>query len=257
MTNESTEGQAWYVSFFGDDYFRAYEHSLTEERDEKEARFAIETLGLSPGDSVLDLCCGNGRHVVLLAAGGMVVTGQDLSSSYLDMVRERAESKGVQVELIHSDMRHIPYEGLFDAVINMFSSFGYLESEAEDQEVLHQIAKALKRGGRVLLDMLNREWVVRNHVENEWRQDPEGTLYLEHREIDLLNSRNHITFTTVAPDGTRRHSVGHHIRLYTLTEITRMLAQAGLESQESFGGFDREPYGIDSRRMIVVARKPS
>jgi ubiquinone/menaquinone biosynthesis C-methylase UbiE len=257
MTYESTEGQAWYVSFFGDDYLKAYGHSLTGERDEKEARFAIETLGLSQGDSVLDLCCGNGRHAVLLAERGLLVTGQDLSSSYLDMVRERAQSKGVQIELVHSDMRHIPYEGRFDAVISMFSSFGYLESDVEDQEVLHQIAKALKPGGRVLLDMLNREWVILNSIQNEWREDAEGTIYLEHREIDLLNSRNHITFAMVSADGTRHHSVGHHIRLYTLTEITRMLAEAGLELQEPFGSFERESYGINSRRMILVARKPS
>src|SRR3989449_9552141 len=108
-------------------------------------------------------------------------------------------------------MRAPGFDGRFDAVINMFSSFGYLESEAEDAKVLRGVAAALRRGGRALFDLINREWVFRNQVEDESRTGADETVYLEHRELNLVTSRNHVTFIPVAPDGSRHDLDGHHI----------------------------------------------
>src|SRR5436309_122321 len=77
-----------------------------------------------------------------------------------------------------------------------------------------------------------------------------------HRELNLVTSRNHVTFTAVAPDGSRHDLDGHHIRLYTLTELIGMLETTGLRLERVYGGFDGEVYGVDTRRMIVVATKP-
>jgi SAM-dependent methyltransferase len=152
-------------------------------------------------------------------------------------------------------MRVIPFAGCFDAIINMYSSFGYLESEAEDARVLDAVAGALKLGGRVLLDLLNREWVVHNNGEKDWHAGPEGILYLEERHLDLEASRNHVTFTAIDSDGRRRDLGGHHIRLYTLREVIGALGAAGLQYEAVYGGYESEPYSPDTRRMIVVARK--
>jgi SAM-dependent methyltransferase len=139
----------------------------------------------------------------------------------------------------------------------MFSSFGYLETEAEDARVLQSVRRALKPGGRVLLDLLNRDWVIDNYIQNDWHRGDDGTLYLEHRELDLLTSRNHVTFTAITPAGSPREIVGHHIRLYTLREVAGMLEAAGLTHEAVYGGFEGETYGIDTRRTIVVARRPA
>ena len=112
------------------------------------------------------------------------------------------------LELVRGDMRHIPFVRRFDAVINMFSAFGYLESEADDQQVLEAVHDALKPGGSALIDMLNREWVIANNIENEWRVDEDGTTILEHRELDLLASRNYVSFSIIGADGVRRESDG-------------------------------------------------
>jgi hypothetical protein len=80
-------------------------------------------------------------------------------------------------------------------------------------------------------------------------------LYIERRDFDLATSRMRVRFTIIGPDGGRRDSVGHDIRLYTLTEMTRMLSRAGLSVTATFGGFDAEIYSIDTRRMIISARK--
>ncbi len=206
---------------------------------------------------MLDLCCGQGRHAVLLAAMGLDVTGLDLSEQYLRLTEAAAQERGLSLQTVHADMREIPFESHFDAIVNMFSSFGYLESEAEDARVLDSIRRALKPGGRVLLDLLNRDWVVDNYVQNDWHRGDDGTLYLEHRELDLLTSRNHVTFTAIGADGAQREIVGHHIRLYTLREVAGMLEAAGLAFEAVYGGFDGEPYGIETRRTIVVARRPA
>ena len=252
----SSNKPPWYVEFFGDDYRVAYRSILTDERSDEETAFAAWALGLSTGQEVLDLCCGHGRHAIRLAQAGMKVTGLDLSEQYLAEARDAADKQGVSLELVRGDMRHIPYVLRFDAVINMFSAFGYLESESDDQLVLHAIHNALKPGGSALIDMLNREWVIANNIENEWRVDEDGTTILEHRELDLLASRNHVSFSIIGPDGVRRESVGHKIRLYTLTEIATMLGRAGLAIDRVFGGYDAAPYSSQSRRMIVVAEKP-
>lgn len=245
----------WYVEFFQGDYLPSYGHTFTPERVEREVAMVERALGLMPGDRVLDLCCGPGRHALLLAQRGLRVTGQDLNADYLDSARRSAETEGLTLKTVHGDMRRIPFEAEFDDVINMFTSFGYLETEDDDQEVLRQVARALRPGGRFLLDTINREWVVSNYIQNDWHADPDGTVYLEHRDLDLLTSRNHVSFSVVGPDGTRRESIGHKVRLYTLTEMARMLDRAGLALERTYGGFDGEPYAVTTRRMIIVARK--
>jgi SAM-dependent methyltransferase len=249
--------QPWYQSFFGQDYLDVYGYQFTPERAEQEVEFAVRALELRPGELVLDLCSGQGRHAVPLAARGMLVTALDMSAEYLELASAAARQAGVLLETVHADMRQIPFAGRFDAVVNMFSSFGYLESEAEDAKVLNAILRALKPGGRVLLDLLNRDWVVANYETEDSHAGAGGTLYLEHRRLDLETSRNHVSFTVVSPDGGRREVGGHHIRLYTLREMRAALDTAGLAYEAVYGGFAGETYGIDTRRMIIVARRPA
>ncbi len=251
----STQGSAWYVDFFRSDYLNVYGHTFTDERAQKEAGVVASILDLKPGALVLDLCCGQGRHAVQLAKRGLRVTGLDLNSEYLELARRAAEAGEVSLQTVAADMRKIPFENHFDAIVNMYSSFGYLESEAEDLKVLESAAKALKTGGRLLLDMLNREWAVANYIQNDWHSGADGTLYIERRDLDLATSRMHVHFIVVEPNNSRRESIGHIIRLYTLTEMTRLLARVGLVVSAVFGGFDRESYSIETRRMIIVARK--
>lgn len=250
-----TEQSAWYVNFFGEDYLNIYRHTLTADRTEKEVAFAEQRLELNRSARVLDLCCGTGRHSVHLAKRGYQVTGLDLSEPYLDLARRAATDSRVALDTVSADMRAIPFKDYFDAVINMYSSFGYLESEAEDLKVLESISRSLKPGGRFLLDILNREWAVANYIQNDWHSETDGTLYVEHRALDLESSRMRVRFVIVDPNGGRHDSIGHDIRLYTLTEMIRLLERVGLGKIEVFGGFDSEPYGIETRRMILCARK--
>lgn len=153
----------WYREFFDDLYFRLF-HRLDEKlgRVKREVDFVVNTLELLPEASVLDLCCGYGRHSLELARRGFHVTGVDLSEALLYMARKRAEQERLSVTFIQSDMREIDFNEEFDAVINFFTSFGYLENETEDEKVLERVATALKPDGKFLLDVLNRDRIVRS-----------------------------------------------------------------------------------------------
>src|SRR5208283_3011913 len=104
--------------------------------------------------------------------------------------------------------------------------------------VLQSAAKALQAGGVLLLDMLNREWAIDNYIPNDWHTGTDGTLYVERRDLDLATSRMHVHFIVVDPKGGRRESIGHNIRLYTLTEMTRLLDRVGFQVTAVFGGFE-------------------
>ena len=245
----------WYTEFFNEDYPKIYRERLSQDATERETAFVVRALGLQEGDRVLDLACGHGRHAVALARHGMVVTGQDLNEDYLRTAQEDARQAGVEIETVHSDMRDIPFTDEFDAVINMFTAFGYFDSEDEDLRVLQAVANALKTSGKLLLDTINREWVLANYVQNDWHTDGDGNTFLEHREFDLVTSRSRVTFSIVTADGTRRDSPGHDVRLYTLTELVRLLDAAGLRLSATYGDYDGAPYAINTPRMIVVATK--
>ncbi|HEX3213864.1 MAG TPA: class I SAM-dependent methyltransferase, partial [Actinomycetota bacterium] len=125
---------------------------LPAERTAAEVNGVVGQLGLAPGARLLDLCCGPGRHAVPLAQLGYRVTGLDLSRPLL--ARAAAAAAGQRVGLVAADMRRLPFaDGSFDAVLNLFNAFGYLEDEAQDELVLAEVARVLAPGGRFLQEL--------------------------------------------------------------------------------------------------------
>jgi 2-polyprenyl-3-methyl-5-hydroxy-6-metoxy-1,4-benzoquinol methylase len=247
--------QPWYVEFFGEDYLRIYEPILTPERTAQEIAFIVERLGLAPGSKILDLCCGHGRHSIPLAGLGYQVTGQDLSQVFLDKAKATAAEAGVQVRWVCSDMRQIPFEAEFDAVINVFSAFAYLESQAEDQEVLQQVHKALKPDGLFLMEIMHRESLMRRFLPYGITRYEDGLIVLEERYFNLLTSRIEVRVTMIHPTGARTE-YSYAMRIYTLTELAEMLEAAGLQLEACYGGLDGSELTLDSRRLALLARKP-
>ena len=245
----------WYREFFDDLYLRVYQPVEALERVRREVDFIVKALDLPAGAKVLDLCCGQGRHSLELARRGFQVVGVDLSEALLYAARKRAESEGLSVTFLHCDMREIDFADEFDAFINMFTSFGYLESEAEDEKVLGKVAQALKSGGKFLLDVVNRDRLVRDFQAREWHAADEGWLVLEERTFDHLSGRMETRWVCVARDGVRYERLSS-VRLYTTSELRTMLERAGLKVTNLFGDYDGSPYSWDSQRLIVVSCKP-
>jgi SAM-dependent methyltransferase len=244
----------WYRDFFGREWLDLATQQFALERTQAQVDFILEVVGLAPAAAVLDLCCGHGRHSVELAKRGYQVAGLDISELSLELARTTAADAGVLIEFIHGDMRDIPYQAQFDLVINLFTAFGYLESQAEDQKVLEAVAKALKPGGRFFIDTINQAWLMRHFEARGWRALEDGALMLEDREFDLRTGRNNVTWMMLFPDG-RRHDQSHSLRVYTLVEFEAMLTAAGLVLQQAWGSFEGDPYGMDTNRMILLAER--
>ncbi|GCF10398.1 class I SAM-dependent methyltransferase [Dictyobacter arantiisoli] len=243
----------WYVHFFGEDYIRLYAPFLPTAKSEQDTKHIVRLLGLHPGDHLLDLCCGYGRHALALARYGCIVTGQDLSPSLLQKAQDEAKKQQVHVNWIQSDMRTIPFEASFDAVISMFTSFGYFQSDEEDQKVLSQISQALKPGGLFLLETIHQPRIIRTTTPHSIVHYPDGLIVLEERHFDLLTSHNTVHISLIYPDGQRTQYI-QSIRTYTLTELVRMLKTAGLELQSYYGDLDGSPLSIESR-LALISRK--
>jgi ubiquinone/menaquinone biosynthesis C-methylase UbiE len=146
---------------FGDDYLHFYLPSLTGERNVAETDEIIETLGLQPGGHVLDAPCGHGRIANLLAARGIEVAGVDSSELFLAKAAEDASAAGVIVEYKLGDLRELPFDGPFDAVLCWFTSFGYFDDE-ENYQVLREFRRVLRPGGRLLIETMHRDGFIRS-----------------------------------------------------------------------------------------------
>jgi SAM-dependent methyltransferase len=241
----------WYREFFGEEYFRLFDGALTPERTAREVEGIVKLLNLPPGSQILDLCCGHGRIAIPLAQRGYRMTGLDLSEPFLERAKADAACAGVSIDWLRSDMREIPFDAAFDAVINIFTAFAYLESEEDDLQVLRQVRKALKPGGRFLLETNHRENVVRRFLPAEITRWEDGTLVLNERSFSLLTSRYDGRWTLIRPDGSRREYCTSK-RLYSLTEFARLFTAAGLELRGYFGGLDGGEMTLESRRLALL-----
>jgi SAM-dependent methyltransferase len=248
-------GPPWYETFFREPWLEGFLLQIPDEHTAKEIDFVAHVLGLGEGAHVLDLCCGIGRHSRALARLGFRVSGLDLSGQSLEIARTRTAQEGLRVEFIEADMRAIPFEGELDAVVNMYSSFGFLETEGEDERVVRAIARALKPGGRFFLDMSNPLWLFRHYHPQVWAELPDGTVLLEHQVYEVRSGRALATWRLIRPDG-RSDDIHFSMRAYTLPELVNMLHRSGLEPEGVWGGFDGSTYGLDSMRLVLLAVKP-
>ena len=247
---------AWYKELFATEDPARFELYAESETSRNQVDFIIDKLALEPGARVLDLCCGQGRHLIDLARRGYDVVGLDLSEYMLEGCRTAAAAEGINPVLVHADMREIGFTAEFDAVISMFTSFGYLETTDEDQKVINAASLALRGGGLLLLDLQNRDCLMGCFKPLEWHENQRGDLICAERAFDSITGRINAREVTIHPDG-HRTETSHSIRLYTFNEIENMLQQPGLTVQSVYGDFDSAPFDRQSRRMIVVAGKPT
>ena len=241
----------WWQKFFDENYVKVYKE--LEKRTSREVDSILRMMNLKSRARILDLCCGYGRHSIELAQKGFAVTGYDLSDFFLKKAKEDAASLRLKIRFVKGDMRRLPFEERFDAVINLFTSFGYFEKERDDLKVLKGVCKALKKGGLFVLDLINREQLIRGYQRRTWRPDKDFVL-LEDNFFDLFTSRWESTRTLIFENGRKvQHSFS--FRLFSLAEMLNLLKRAGFVLEAVYGDFDFMEYSIDSPRMILVSRK--
>ncbi len=244
----------WPVAFFDDDYLRIYRPMFTEETTRREVDFIESAVALGPGASVLDLACGIGRHAIGMALRGYRVTGLDFNPRYLEMAAAGAAAASVRVDWVVGDMRALGFSRPFEAVYSYFTSFGYF-SDADNERVIANIARVLRPGGRFLIDMANREWVLTHPQQRTWNQREDGALLMEEVSLDLKASRIISRQMLIEPGAEARVTKEYNLRTYTCAELSALLARHGLEVEGVWGGPDRSEYSTDSRRLILLAAR--
>jgi SAM-dependent methyltransferase len=240
---------AWYEESFGQDYLLVYKHRDIQGA-QAEVKRMVNWLDLNEGSRIFDLCCGMGRHSVALADEGYRVTGMDLSKVLLEEAR-RLDDSG-RITWLEGDMRQVPASGPFDAVVNLFTSFGYFEEDAENAKVLAEISRILKPGGRFIIDFLNPDYVVNNLVPHSVRQD-EGITIDETRTIEDGFVRKRIVLSE--QDRPERGYL-EQVKLYGLEDFRRLSEGTGLVIEQAYGHYDGSPYIAEiSQRLIMTGRK--
>jgi len=205
------------------------------------------------GGTVLDLCCGPGRHAVALAKRGFAVTAVDRTAFLLDQARARAAHANLPVEFVLEDMRRFSRPATFDLIINFFTSFGYFVDQADDLRVLERVRENLKPGGVFVLEMVSKERLARSFQATTSRELPNGDVLFERHEIVDDWTRVHNHWTLIRGGSTRTFEFTH--RIYSGQEMKDLLTKAGFAGARVYGDLDGSSYGFDAQRLIAIARR--
>ena len=235
---------------FGEDYLYFYEALLTAERTQAEVDAIWRLLELEPGMEVLDLACGHGRIANALAERGVRVTGLDATAYFLELARQDASARGVQVEYVHGDMRSLPWTDRFDRVLNWFTSFGYFRDD-ENRQVLAETHRALTPGGRLAIENNNVAFILRNLREQDV-DERDGNFMLDLRQFDPATSRM-VSERVVIRDGDVRRS-RFFVRMLLFPELRDWLLDAGYASVRACDHHG-EPLTLATRRVVTLAWK--
>ena len=251
-------------AFFGDFYMKgddSKEGYLAEakqnlqERTKAEVDGIVRLLRLEGSEKILDIPCGYGRHSIELSKRGYRVTGSDINTAHLSKAKSDAQKEGVVMIFQKENMLDIIYDEEFDAIINMFYSFGFFVSDKDNFKALQNFCKALKPGGKFLMhtDVNIPRIIAGMYKENEVRHLRSGhTLHI----IDKYNQKTkRIDGSWEITDGDRRVKKQYSMRVYTKEEFIDLCTLAGFRSCEACSDWKGEKYNSEGEDMMIVASK--
>jgi SAM-dependent methyltransferase len=243
----------WWEELFNDDFIRTMAR-VTDGQIRKEVDFIEESLGCEAGAMVLDLACGTGRHAVELATRGYQVVGFDLSLAMLARASDEAQDRGQKINFVQGDMRDMTFEETFDGVYSWNTSFGFFDEE-KNGGVVAKVHRALKKGGQFLLDVVNRDYIVRQAPSLAWFEG-DGCICMDEMQIDFITSRMRVKRTLMMDDG-RTKEIEYSVRVYALHELGKLLHDNGFRVAE-VSGRTATPgvfFGCESPRTLILAEK--
>jgi SAM-dependent methyltransferase len=243
----------WWEDLFNDDFIRTMA-KITDSDIAREANFIEESLGCEAGATILDLACGTGRHAVELAGRGYQVVGFDLSLAMLARASDEAQERKQKINFVQGDMREMNFEETFDGVFSWNTSFGYFEDE-KNAAVIAKVHRSLKKGGQFLLDVVNRDCVIRQAPSLAWFEG-DGCICMDEMQIDFITSRMKVKRTLMMDDG-RTKEIEYSIRIYSLHELGKMLHDNGFRVAEVSGGTGTPGvfFGCEAPRTLILAEK--
>ncbi|AFH49795.1 SAM-dependent methyltransferase [Ignavibacterium album JCM 16511] len=241
----------WFVEWFNtDEYLNVYKHR-NESDAECHIRFLLSKINLTPKASILDLACGSGRHSILLSKLGFNVTGVDLSERLLTEAKNSAEKENLKIEFIQSDIREFSSEKKFDLIVNLFTSFGYFETDKENFLLFQKAYSLLNPNGYFVLDYFNKNHLEKNLIGYS---EESNENYIIKQEREIVDQRVNKKITIIRNGNSKVYF--ESIKLYESNFLILKLKEFGFEIINLFGDFLGNEFDeISSPRFIALCKK--
>jgi len=251
MNSKVTDAsKKWYQNWFDSEHYLKLYHCRDHTDAEKLAKLICKFTGIKSGSSVLDLGCGAGRHAILFSKLGFDVTGFDLSKHLLLEAKSNSLGEKTNLSLVRGDIRNLPFKSGFDLVMNIFTSWGYFESDLENLTVLKNAVSLKKNGGFFVLDFLNAEYIKKN-LRPSSVTEFEGVTYREERFIKDERVIKSIKFW----DGTDEKYFKESVRLFNHDQIMEVFREKKVSNISLFGDYDGSRFekSISPRIICIVS----
>jgi SAM-dependent methyltransferase len=240
----------WFSQWFNSPYY----HILYKNRDDQEAHRFIDNLShfldFSPKNQILDLACGRGRHSIYLNSKGLHVTGVDIAPENIAFAKQFENER---LHFVVHDMREPFRENAFCHVLNLFTSFGYFDTEGENINVVCSATKALRKGGKLVIDFFNAEKIVKNLIPYQVKE-VEGILFQIHKKLERNFIIKDISFEVEGES----FRFQERVKALTMEDFLHYFDVADLEVLQVFGDYDLNPYiPGSSDRLIFITQKPN
>ncbi len=247
MKNNAKE---WFEQFYNDQYKAWVLDQIPASMTQAQLDMIQDALNLAQNAHILDVFCGEGRHAIPLAKKGFEVTAIDLYEPFIQTIVK--SSAGLNIHPICMDARSINYEKKFDAIILLFTSFGYFSDE-ENELLMNNLSNALKDDGKILIDIENRDYILKNYLHEKWRNKENGLL-LERHAFNPFTSRQKTRRIWIDPKG-NQEIYSRNLRLYSAHELIALAGKYHLEIIHKWGNYDKKPFSINTPRMIFTFQK--
>lgn len=241
----NTQNSTWFASWFDSPYY----HILYKDRNYREAQLFMDNLtrylNLPEKAKVLDLACGKGRHSIYLNQLGFDVLGVDLSEN---SIQEAKKNTNDRLDFQVHDMR-LPLGKKFDAVFNLFTSFGYFENETDNLKTLQTIKESLSEYGFAVIDFMNVNHVIAN-------LNPAETKIVDNIEFKIsrfVSTDNYIVKEINFEDKGTKHHFIEKVKAFTVDDFQKMMDDVGINLLDIFGDYKLKKFHKkDSERLIMI-----
>jgi len=246
--NTGSMQRKWFQYWFNSPFY----HILYSQRNDAEAEFLMDNLSayLKPAANsrILDIACGRGRHSIYLNKKGYDVTGIDLSEQSIKYAQQ-FEQKNLHF-FVH-DMRKLSFINYFDIAMNLFTSFGYFETEKEHVNAIKAFRKSLKDDGTLVIDYFNTQKILKNLTQQEIKT-VEGIEFHLHKFVADGKIIKHINFE----HRDKPYAFEERVQAFTLEDFERMFEKSGLKIATTFGSYGLDPFDENkSDRLILICKK--
>ena len=241
----------WFKDWFAsEEYLDVYNHRNSSDA-EKLVNLILTTVPIKDGAKILDAACGTGRHSIILAKKGFNITAFDLSKTLLNIGKNKSKEFELDINFINADIRKFILNVRFSLIVNLFTSFGYFESDEENFSFVHNAFSMLEENGWYVLDFLNKAYVEKNIVSHSERI-VNNKIIKENRKIFSGRVIKDIQII----DGENQLNFVESVRLYSPDYIVKSFERIGFKAEKIFGSYLGEKFNKEeSKRLIIFFRK--